>query len=72
MPDVSHYIIVADNSDVKRVLKLLRKFEREDKIRVNVIAIYVTVKDARILGGIKRGADNVLLLKGVLIPSVKV
>ena len=50
---------------------MLRKFERDDKLTVHAVAIYVSVKDARILGGVKRATSNTLLLKGVLVPSVK-
>jgi len=69
---MGHYIIVTDNSCVKKVLKLMGRFESEGKVRVHAIAIYVYARDPRVLGGIKRiNKEHVILLKGVFVPSLK-
>ena len=64
MQQYSYYIIVVtDHKSIYRVLKILRN--NDDNVRIYAIAISVSVKDPRILGGVKR-VKNVELLRGFM------
>ena len=72
MGKAAYYIIVSTDPEViRRVLKILNKFERKMKLQVYGIAIAVKTEDPRILGGIKRvNSEKISLYKGVL-PLIK-
>jgi len=67
-----HYVIVADAGKVRRILRLISRFESEGRLRTYTVALFVYAEDPRILGGIKRiDKDSIIILKGVLVPSLK-
>lgn len=71
-PATAYYIIVSTDPEViRRVLKLLSRFERKDKLHVYGVAIAVKAEDPRVLGGIKRiDSEKISLYKGIL-PLIK-